>query len=79
MGAEDQAVLVTHQPGWLQDWFHEEAAAGLNLRQLVRGHLCGRARLHLAGESLLSHPLLPPQSRHGEHAPLHSESTPCWG
>ncbi|BDA40538.1 hypothetical protein COCOBI_01-1910 [Coccomyxa sp. Obi] len=50
MGPEDQAILVTHQPGWLQDWFHEEAAAGLNLRQLVRGHLRGRARLHLAGD-----------------------------
>lgn len=48
MGPEDQAILVTHQPGWLADWFHEEAAA-LNLRQLVRGHLRGRARLHLAG------------------------------
>ena len=49
MGPEDQVILVTHQPRWLMDWFWEEAATH-NLRQLVRGHLRGRARVHLAGK-----------------------------
>ena len=49
MGPEDQVILVTHQPRWLMDWFWEEAATH-NLRQLVRGHLRGRARIHLAGQ-----------------------------
>jgi hypothetical protein len=48
MGPRDGAILVTHQPRWLADWFHESAGAP-NLRQLVRGHLRGRARVHLAG------------------------------
>ncbi len=48
MGADDQAILVTHQPRWLSDWFWDETACH-NLRQLVRGHLRGRARVHLAG------------------------------
>ena len=39
---------MTHQPRWLSDWLHEEAGCH-NLRQLVRGHLRGRARVHLAG------------------------------
>ena len=49
MGPRDQAILVTHQPRWLSDWFWDETACH-NLRQLVRGHLHGRARLHLAGQ-----------------------------
>ena len=49
MGEADQAILVTHAPRWLMDWYFEEAACP-NLRQLVRSHLRGRARLHLAGE-----------------------------
>ncbi|KAK9862826.1 hypothetical protein WJX84_007158 [Apatococcus fuscideae] len=49
MGPEDQVILVTHQPRWLMDWFWAKAAAP-NLRQLVRGHLRGRARVHLAGD-----------------------------
>ena len=48
MGPDDQAILVTHQPRWLMDWFWERAACH-NLRQLVRGHLRGRARVHLSG------------------------------
>eukprot|EP00884_Botryococcus_braunii_P019296 jgi/Botrbrau1/604/Bobra.0161s0002.1 len=46
---KDCAILVTHQPRWLIDWFSEEAACH-NLRQLVRNHLRGRARVHLAGD-----------------------------
>lgn len=49
MGPGDQAILVTHQPRWLSDWFWDETACH-NLRQLVRGHLRGRARVHLAGQ-----------------------------
>lgn len=52
MGPGDGAILVTHQPRWLADWFHERSGAP-NLRQLVRGHLRGRARVHLAGAALL--------------------------
>ena len=48
MGPEDQCILVTHQPRWLADWFWDEMSCH-NLRQLVRGHLRGRARVHLAG------------------------------
>jgi hypothetical protein len=53
MGPEDCAILVTHQPRWLMDWFFEEAACH-NLRQLVRQHLRGRARVHLAGKAFHS-------------------------
>lgn len=49
MAEGDQAILVTHQPRWLSDWFWDETACH-NLRQLVRGHLRGRARVHLAGD-----------------------------
>ena len=59
MGPGDQAILVTHQPRWLSDWFWDETACH-NLRQLVRGHLRGRARVHLAGQLPYS-----PASVHG--------------
>ncbi|KAK9809330.1 hypothetical protein WJX73_005806 [Symbiochloris irregularis] len=49
MGPDDAVILVTHQPRWLMDWFWQEAACP-NLRQLVRGHLRGRARVHLSGD-----------------------------
>ncbi|KAK9823894.1 hypothetical protein WJX72_006230 [[Myrmecia] bisecta] len=49
MGPDDQVILVTHQPHWLTDWFAEEASCH-NLRQLIRAHLRGRARVHLAGD-----------------------------
>ena len=48
MKPDDQAILVTHQPMWLAEWFKERAGCH-NLRQLVRCHLKGRARIHLAG------------------------------
>lgn len=54
LGPDDAVILVTHQPRWLAEWFWEETGAH-NLRQLVRGSLRGRARVHLAGE-----PPLPP-------------------
>ncbi len=46
-----QVILMTHEPLWLLEWFWH-SRRGANLRQLVRGHLRGRARLHLAGERL---------------------------
>mmetsp|Transcript_31178 Transcript_31178/g.92977 ORF Transcript_31178/g.92977 Transcript_31178/m.92977 type:complete len:1354 (-) Transcript_31178:1870-5931(-) len=49
LGPNDQVMLMTHQPLWLLDWYWREAS-GLYLRQLVRGHLNGRARVHLAGD-----------------------------
>ena len=60
MKAEDQAILVTHQPMWLADWFKEKAGCH-NLRQLVRCHLKGRARIHLAGAASLPNCPLPGQ------------------
>ncbi len=51
MKPDDQAILVTHQPMWLAEWFKERAGCH-NLRQLVRCHLKGRARIHLAGAHL---------------------------
>ena len=50
MKPDDQVILVTHQPMWLQEWFKEKMGCH-NLRQLVRCHLRGRARIHLAGVS----------------------------
>ncbi|GIL77238.1 hypothetical protein Vretifemale_6729 [Volvox reticuliferus] len=49
MGPDDQVILMTHEPLWLLEWFWQRRH-GTNLRQLVRGHLRGRARLHLAGD-----------------------------
>lgn len=49
MGPNDAAVVVSHAPQWLINWFwgrHE----GKNLRQLLRGPLRGRARVHLCGD-----------------------------
>lgn len=48
MGPTDQVILVQHCPTWLVGWFWGHPGAK-NLRQLVRGPLRGRARLHLAG------------------------------
>ena len=73
MGPGDQAILVTHQPRWLSDWFWDETACH-NLRQLVRGHLRGRARVHLAGQRhhraflflfVSRHMLIPVRLMHG--------------
>ncbi|EFJ44074.1 hypothetical protein VOLCADRAFT_65342, partial [Volvox carteri f. nagariensis] len=50
MGPEDQVILMTHEPLWLLEWFWRRPHLGANLRQLVRGHLRGRARVHLAGD-----------------------------
>ena len=46
-----QVILMTHEPVWLLEWFWQRSAAA-NLRQLVRGHLRGRARVHLAGKAI---------------------------
>lgn len=49
MGPTDSAIIVTHCPHWLIDWYWGKHS-GKNLRQLVRGVLKGRARMHLAGD-----------------------------
>lgn len=49
MGPDDQVILITHEPTWLLEWFWAHSTSS-NLRQLVRGHLRGRARVHLAGD-----------------------------
>lgn len=45
----DNVVLMTHQPLWLAEWFHQRRQ-GSNLRQLVHGHLRGRVPVHMAGD-----------------------------
>lgn len=49
MGPNDQAILLTHQPTWLLDWYWGKRLAP-NLQQLIRRHLRGRARMHIAGD-----------------------------
>lgn len=49
VGPEDNVIIITHEPTWLLEWFWA-ASSSSNLRQLVRGHLRGRARVHLAGD-----------------------------
>lgn len=49
LGPDDNVIIITHEPTWLLEWFWASSSSS-NLRQLVRGHLRGRARVHLAGE-----------------------------
>eukprot|EP00889_Picochlorum_renovo_P008589 jgi/Picre1/35619/NNA_003080.t1 len=51
MSSTDRAIVVTHCPQWLVDWFwgHGEES-GKILRQLIRGPLRGRVKLRLAGD-----------------------------
>lgn len=49
MGPTDQVILLTHQPTWLLDWYWGHRLAP-NLQQLIRRHLRGRARMHIAGD-----------------------------
>lgn len=48
LGHNDNVIIITHEPTWLLEWFWASSSSS-NLRQLVRGHLRGRARVHLAG------------------------------
>ncbi|WIA33540.1 hypothetical protein OEZ86_006664 [Tetradesmus obliquus] len=49
VGLHDNVIIITHEPTWLLEWFWASSSSS-NLRQLVRGHLRGRARVHLAGD-----------------------------
>jgi len=49
LGPNDNVIIITHEPTWLLEWFWASSSSS-NLRQLVRGHLRGRARVHLAGD-----------------------------
>lgn len=49
LGPSDNVIIITHEPIWLLEWFWASSSSS-NLRQLVRGHLRGRARVHLAGD-----------------------------
>lgn len=49
MGPNDAAIIVTHCPYWLIEWFWGRRLCK-NLRHLLRGPLRGRARVHLAGD-----------------------------
>ena len=47
----DAAILVTHCPLWLVDWFWGKGEhSGKILRQLIRGPLRGKVKLRLAGD-----------------------------
>lgn len=51
MGPQDTAIIVTHCPQWLVDWFWGKGeTSGKILRQLIRGPLRGRVKLRLAGD-----------------------------
>lgn len=51
MGPHDTAIIVTHCPQWLVDWFWGKGEnSGKILRQLIRGPLRGRVKLRLAGD-----------------------------
>lgn len=50
LGPHDNVIIITHEPTWLLEWFWASSSSS-NLRQLVRGHLRGRARVHMAGEA----------------------------
>jgi hypothetical protein len=52
LGPQDNVIIITHEPTWLLEWFWASSSSS-NLRQLVRGHLRGRARVHMAGKRLL--------------------------
>jgi hypothetical protein len=49
LGPSDNVIIITHEPTWLLEWFWASSSSS-NLRQLVRGHLRGRARVHMAGD-----------------------------
>ncbi|MEW5320472.1 MAG: hypothetical protein WDW38_011542 [Sanguina aurantia] len=51
MQPDDQVIILTHEPLWLTDWFWQRPETeGANLRQLIRGHLRGRARVWFSGD-----------------------------
>lgn len=49
VSGDAQVIVMTHEPVWLLQWYWAQPM-GPNLRQLIRGHLRGRARVHLAGD-----------------------------
>jgi hypothetical protein len=49
MAPNDSAIIVSHAPQWLISWFWGKTE-GKNMRQLLRGPLRGRARMHLCGD-----------------------------
>ncbi len=65
MGPHDQVILLTHQPTWLLGWYWGRHMAP-NLQQLIRRHLRGRARLHIAGDL---HFYMRHSARHATAAP----------
>lgn len=69
MGPNDQAILLTHQPTWLLGWYWGKRLAP-NLQQLIRRHLRGRARMHIAGD-------LHFYMRHSAHKAAEAQS-PAW-
>jgi len=49
MAPNDSSIIVSHAPQWLINWFWGRTE-GKNMRQLLRGPLRGRARMHLCGD-----------------------------
>jgi hypothetical protein len=80
MAPGDAALVVTHCPRWLVDWFWG-ANKAKNLRQLLRGPLRGRARVHLAGDLhfYMRHSFRPYARGGGGSGAASEASTPAGG
>ena len=54
---QSQVIIMAHEPIWMEDWLTcSPDSTAPNLRDLIRQHLKGRARVFLAGAPL---PLCP--------------------
>ena len=54
---ESQVIIMTHEPIWMEDWLTcSPDSTAPNLRDLIREHLKGRARIYIAGT--LNNPIL---------------------
>ncbi|KAK2992303.1 hypothetical protein RJ640_020296 [Escallonia rubra] len=49
VGDDDSVIIVTHEPGWLLDWYWNDVT-GKNISYLIRDHLKGRCKLRMAGD-----------------------------
>ncbi|KAL0017336.1 hypothetical protein SO802_004405 [Lithocarpus litseifolius] len=49
VGDEDSVIIMTHEPGWLIDWFWDDVS-GKNISHLISDYLKGRCKLRMAGD-----------------------------
>eukprot|EP00210_Caulerpa_lentillifera_P006894 g6591.t1 len=51
LDSDSQVIIMTHEPIWMEDWITcSPDSTAPNLKELIREHLRGRARLCLAGD-----------------------------